>query len=253
MAIKGKTKSRSRRVVAIPPRPPVYVRKPPFWRRRAFIVSAAVVVTLGTLTGVLLSLRSSHRKHVRQNTLTALNTLQRQIEGKFPPPPGSQATPPTGYVIYPALSADLANAASGKAKAADLEKKGKDLEKSAKASGDAIDAIVVTKVIPESASVGGVKAVSGLGATRLELNDGKRMIVTAFRIWESIGGLLQEASKLTGDDQKAVITQAQALATQAASVFRDGYQKFINVKGQLTDLGQSLNPFPQAPGGGLGG
>ena len=251
MAIKGKTKSRSRRVVAIPPKPPVYVRKPPFFRRRAFLVTVAVLVAAGTLTGVLLSLSSSHRKALKSRTLAAYNKLKSDLTSKFPPPPSSQASPPTGYIIYPTLASDLDQTAKGKLKDADATKKAQDLAKGAKASADAIQNLVVTKVIAEEANVGPVASVRGAGATRLELNEGKLLIVQAFRTWESIGHLWEEAVKLQGDDRTAVVDQAKALATQASELFRDGYQKFINVQGQLTTI--QPNAFPQAPAGGLGG
>src|SRR5947207_3447817 len=41
MAIKGKTKGRSRRVVAAPPRPPMYVRKKPIVRRPWFLANVS--------------------------------------------------------------------------------------------------------------------------------------------------------------------------------------------------------------------
>jgi hypothetical protein len=251
MAIKGKTKSRTRRVVAVPPRPPVYVRKPPVWRRRTVIVSVAALVALVTLVLVVTSVRSGNRKALKNRTLAAVSRLQSDLEALFPPPPGSQASPPTGFVIYPTLSSDLDNVASGKLAAADAVKKAKSLTTSAKTSGDAIQKLLVTNVIAEEASVGPVASVRGRGATRLELNDGKIMITEAFRVWESVGGLMQEAANLTGKDRQAVVDRAKELANEAATLFRDGYQKFINVKAQLTTL--VPNSFPQVPGGGLGG
>jgi hypothetical protein len=211
----------------------------------------AVLVALATLAVVTTSVRSSNRKGLKNRTLASVNTLQADLEALFPPPPDSQASPPTGFVIYPTLSSDLDSVASGKLVAADATTKGKSLAASAKKSADAIQNLPVTTVIAEEASFGPVASVRGLGATRLELNDGKILITEAFRVWSSIGGLMQEAANLTGKDRQAVVDRAKELANEAATLFRDGYQKFINVKSQLTTL--VPNAFPQAPGGGLGG
>jgi hypothetical protein len=247
MAIKGKTKSRSRRVVAAPPRPPVYVRKPAFWQKRVFWVGVAVVAVLAILTAVMLSANSNHEKDLKAKTLAAVNAFKAELEGKLPPPPDSQATPPTGFTIYPTLSANLDKLAAGKLK--DAGKNGASLVGSAMASGQAIKAIDVTKFIPESANFGEVKSVRGLGATRLVLNDSKKLMAQSFRVYQSIGELMKTAAVMTDKAQiKAIVEQAKQLETQAAALFHDGYQKIINVEGQVGTI--QTNPFPP---GSLGG
>jgi hypothetical protein len=247
MAIKGKAKSRGRRVVAIPPRPPVYVRKPAFWQRKVFWIGVAVVVVLGILVAVKLSLNASHDKDLKAQTLAEVTAFKGQVESKLPPPPDSQAVPPTGYTLYPTLAANLDKLATGKLK--DAGKNGASLVTSAKASGDAIEAINVIKLVSEEASYGEVKSVRGAGATRLALNESKKLIAQSFRIYQSVGELIKTAAGITDPAQlKAIAEQAKLLAAQASTLFHDGYQKIINVQGQVGTI--QTNPFPP---GSLGG
>ena len=92
----------------------------------------------------------------------------------------------------------------------------------------------------------------GLGATRIEMTDAVNLITHAFRVYASIGGLMQEAAKATDKaERSALIATAKDLVTQAQGLFNEGYQKITNIKGQLAPI--QPNPFPPAPGGGLGG
>src|SRR5437879_822976 len=142
MAIKGKTKSRSRRVVAVPPRPPLYVRKPPFWRRRIFLIGAGVVAVAGIMTLVVLNMQSNHRKHVKTLTLTAVGQFQGAVEKTFPD--DAQKAPGTStWQLYPSLATDLTDVESGKLTGATAASKATNLQKSAKTTGDAIEALKV--------------------------------------------------------------------------------------------------------------
>src|SRR5947207_9044543 len=134
MAIKGKTKSRSRRVVAVAPKPPVYVRKPPIWRRPMAWILIAVLVLGGTTVGIMIALSHKHEREIKAQTLAAVNSFESAVDTKFPPAPDSRPSQPTGFVVYPTLGTDLAGVQSGKLKAADAVSKGKSLASSAKAS-----------------------------------------------------------------------------------------------------------------------
>ncbi len=251
MAIKGKSKSRSRRVVAIPPRPPVYVRKPPIWRRRIFWAIVAALVVIGAVTVTTISLKNKHRRDLKQKAIAAVNSFATQIQSKFPPAPDSQAQPPTGYLIYPSVSKDLDDVATGKTSAADAEEKGKSLTSSAKASADAIKALNVFKIIPEDADYGPTKSVSGQGATRLEAQEGRNRIVHAFTVYETVGALMTQAGQTTDKAaRKAIVDDAKQLVSEANSLFQEGYQKLINLKQELGILTQTpFNPGPALGGG----
>ena len=251
MAIKGKTKSRSRRVVAIPPRPPVYVRKPPIWRRQIFWAVVAALVVIGAVTVTSISLKNKHRRDLKQKAIAAVNSFATQIQSKFPPSPDSQAQPPTGYLIYPSVSKDLDDVASGKLAASDAQTKGKSLVSSAKASADAIQALNLFKIVPEDADYGPTNSIRGQGATRLEIQEGRNRIVHAFRLYQTVGALMTQAGQTTDKTaRKAVVDDAKQLASEADSLFQEGYQKLINLKQELGILTQTpFNPGPALGGG----
>jgi hypothetical protein len=249
MAIKGKTKGRSRRVVAAPPRPTVYVRKKPLFARPWFLALLAALAIGGILTGVLTSMASSNRKELHDRTASAVTQFATAVEGVFPPAPDSQALPPTGYAMYPTLADDLDKVAKGD-KEVDGAKKGASLAESAKASGDAIAKLNVQRIVPADANVSEGPGLRGPGATRLVLIESRFLIEQAFRIYEQIGGLMAQAAGLEGKARTGVIDRANALTTQAGRVFRQGYQKIQTLRAELGIL--ERNPFPTA-GGGLGG
>ena len=248
MAIKGKAKGRSRRVVAAPPKPTTYMRKPPLIRRRWFLAVVAVVALAGILSAVLISMSNNDKEARKQHAIAAVNAFASQVEQRFPPAPDSQALPPTGYSIYPTLLTDLDDVAAG-SKKIDGAAKGKSLEKSAKATGDAISAIKVRKLVPEDADYSEAPGLRGPGATRLVLLESQYLMGQAFRVWERIGGLMAQAAAVEGKDRTALIDQARGLTTDAQNLFRRGYQKIQTLKAQLGQL--QPNAFPV--GGGLGG
>ncbi len=251
MAIKGKTKSRSRRVVAIPPRPPVYVRKPPIYRRRITWIVLGILVVAAVTPPILVARSHRHRDALKAAALAAVKIFQTKLNDTFPPAPDSRPAQPTGYIVYPTLSADLTDIESGKVNSTDADKKGKSLQSSAKASATAVQALDVSAVIPENASFGEVASVHGTGATRLVMIDARNVIAQAFQVYSAIGYLMQQAATTTTDaDRKAVIAEARTLFSQAQNLFSSGYTKVTNVEGQLETL--PVNPFPQTSGG-LGG
>jgi hypothetical protein len=245
MAIKGKSKSRSRRVVAVPPKPPVYIRKKPLFRRPWFVIVVVALVVAGTLTGVLIALGNNSEERLQQRTIDAVTTFATQVERKFPPPPDSQAVPPTGYVIYPALLADLDAVLQGKQKVNgedfDGEAKGKSLQESAKASADAIRAINVVKVIPLEAEVTEASGARGPGGTRLVMVEAQFLIGQAFALYQNVGDLMEQAAKLPRDERKPLIDEAKDVAAQAQALFSRGYQKITNIRSALQSV--ELNPF----------
>src|SRR5207248_773627 len=143
-------------------------------------------------------------------------SFEAAVDAKFPPSPDSRPSQPTGYVVYPTLATDLADALSGKLKPADAVNKGKSLTGSARASGDAIQALNVTKLIPENAPFGQVPSVRGVGATRIEMTDAVNLITHAFRVYQSIGALMQQAANATDKaGRSAIIAGAKDLLAQA--------------------------------------
>jgi hypothetical protein len=247
MAIKGKAKGRSRRVVAAPPKPTTYIRKPPIIRRPWFITAVAVAAVAGILSAVLIRISNDHREARRADASTAVTEFARQVEATFPPAPDSQAQAPTGYLIYPSLISDLDNVAKG-SKKIDGAAKGTSLETSAKSSGDAIAKINVGKLVPEDADYSEAPGLRGPGATRLVLVESQYLMEQAFVLYQRVGGLMAQAATLEGKARTDLIDEAKNLTTDAQGLFRRGYEKIVTLKGQLGLL--QLNSFPGAGQGG---
>jgi hypothetical protein len=249
MAIKGKTKGRSRRVVAAPPKPTVYVRKKPLFVRRWFLALIGALAVGGILFGVFTSMASSNREKLHDRTGAAVNQFATTVEALFPPPPGSQPLPPTGYSIYPSLVGDLDKVANG-TKDFDGAEQGKALVTSAKTSGDAIAKVNVPNLVPIEANVSEGPGLRGKGATRLVLIESKFLLEQSFRVFEQIGGLMTRAANLEGKDRQAVVDEAKDLAATAQRMFQRGYQKIQTLRAQLGIIERTA--FPTADGG-LGG
>jgi len=137
------------------------------------------------------SVRTHHRAAERQTIADFVSTYSLLLTGKFPP--DATTLPPTGYNIYPQLAADIASLEAGTLSGDTLKTKGSSLTTSASTSGDAIDKLDVTKIIPAKADVFEVGDVRGPGATRLALGDGQFLIVQAFHVYAQIGGLFSSA------------------------------------------------------------
>lgn len=248
MAIKGKSKSRSRRVVAVPPKPPVYVRKKPLFRRPWFLIAVAAVVIAGTLTAVFISIGNSNRDKLRQRTVAAVGAFAGRVEQAFPAPPASQPLPPTGYAMFPSLVTDLDGVLQG-SKDIDGKAKGQNLQDSAKAAAGAIQAINVTKIIPLEADVTEAPGARGSGGTRPVMLEAQFLIVQAFELYQNVGVLMERAARLPRGERRPLINDAKDLAAQAQILFNRGYQKITTVRAYLEPQ-LPLNPFPQ---GGLDG
>jgi hypothetical protein len=248
MAIKGKSKSRSRRVVAVPPKPPVYVRKKPLFRRPWFLIAVAAVVIAGTLTGVFISIGNSNRDKLRQRTIAAVGAFAGRVEQGFPDPPASQPLPPTGYAMFPSLITDLDGVLQG-SKDIDGKAKGQNLQDSARAAAEAIQAINVTKIIPLEADVTEAPGARGTGGTRPVMLEAQFLIVQAFGLYQNVGVLMERAARLPRGERTPLINDAKDLAAQAQTLFNRGYQKITTVRAYLEPQ-LPLNPFPQ---GDLGG
>ena len=83
MAIKGKGRTRSRRVIAAPPRPQLVVRKPPLWRRRWVRVVVVLIVLAGIGTGVTISVRRSHARHFKAKEVAGIEAYAAKLRSAF--------------------------------------------------------------------------------------------------------------------------------------------------------------------------
>lgn len=230
MAIKGKGRTRGRRVVAAPPRPAIVVRKKPFYKRRSVWIAAGAVALAAILFGVFLGIRSRTERAEREREVAAMDTFTNMVRNGFPP--GARPVPPSGYELFPELREDLGKLAGGELSAEEASQKGERLEQQARASAEKIDPIVVREVIPEE-----------FPQTRLDLIDSQFMMVQALNLYERVGGLMRSAADAAAPAKKALGRQATQLASSAETLFNRGYQALVNERIRL-GIHQSLPPQP---------
>jgi hypothetical protein len=233
MAIKGKSKSRGRRLVAASPRPQLMVRKKPVFARWWFWTIVGLVVAAAILLGFARAVHKSnaHKRHER--LAFAVTKFGQLVEQKFPPPPASQQTGDQ-FIMFPTLQSDLQKLSTGQEKPSVVQTATARFSAAAKKVADDIQKIDVSKVIPKDSV-----------STELELLDAQYLIVQSFQVDQTIAGLMSLAATATPQDRKAIVQQVKQLATEATVLFNQGYQKIINVR---TRLGVQIQTPLQPPG-----
>src|SRR5438034_709031 len=145
MAIKGKGRTRSRRVIAAPPRPQLVIRKKPIWKRRWVWAAVGLAAAAGITTAVLLHIRSTNERELKAATQKADTVISQ-----------------------------------------------------AKATVAKIQAIDVTKVIPEDSEVTFPGTARGKGATRDFFINVQFLMTQAFGLYQDAAELMKQAATLTG-------------------------------------------------------
>ncbi len=238
MAIKGKGRTRSRRVIAAPPRPQLYVRKPPMWRRRWVWAVVGTLAVAGALAVVLASLHTHHVRAERDRAAafklresTAVNRLSAQLVPKFPT--DAKLIPPDLPEFFPALSTDLDKLGKGQLTVKDATAEADAVTAAAKTAQTGVQAINVAKLIPTEFTITGRASVQGKGGTQQELLDGQFLMAQGFQLYQQVGAAMKEAAGATGPQRTALVTQAKDLLAQASALFDRGYAKLLQIRQAL--------------------
>ena len=231
MAIKGKGKTRSRRVVAAPPRPPVYVRKPPFWRRPSTLAVLAGLALAGIALVTFTVLQNRSERELRQRETQAIRTFSNRLVAAFPT--DRQVVPPDLYFFYQSFTQDLEQMEKGQVSSAEAKKKGSDVETSATAAAGRVEQIPTERLIAADLSVSREDGVRAEGLTRQELTDAQFLIARAFRLYAAAGSLVESAAAAPKDQQAALSRQAQGLMSQAIDLFSKGYRTVAGLKARV--------------------
>ena len=247
MAIKGKGRTRSRRVIAAPPRPQLVVRKPLLWRRRWVRVVVVLIVLAGIGTGVTISVRRSHARHFKAKEVAGIEAYAAKLRSAFPT--DRQVVPPDLVVFFPNLSADLDKLAKGTLKPADATTEAGKVTSAAQAGATAVQNLKVSSLIPASFTVTGVSDGStganpgnivARGATQDLVNGAQYLMVEAFQVWAQAGNVFTQAAATTDTTaRQALVNAATQLDQQASSLFDRGYQKILAIENALGIVAQS--------------
>ncbi len=231
MAIKGKSKTRSRRVVAAPPRPPVYVRKTPLWRRRSTLVVLAVLAIAGIAFGTMQILQNRSEQALRRRETQAIRTFSNRLTAAFPS--DRQVVPPDVYFFYQSLNQDIDALGKGKLAAPDARKRGAQVRKSATGAAGRVQAIRVERLISTDFTVSREQGVRAQGLTRQELLDAQFLMVRAFRLYAAAGSVVEAAGASPRIQRAALARQAQDLMGQAIDLFSKGYRTVASLKARV--------------------
>jgi hypothetical protein len=230
MAIKGKGRTRSRRVVAAPPRPQLVVRKPPIWRRPWFLIAFGLVVVAGILTAVFTGIHSSNAKKLKDRERAAVGTLTQQFVAQFPT--DRQVSQNLDF-FYPSLVGDLDKLAAGKLKAKDADDEAQKLLDSATKAASGIGRVNVEKLIPISFTVSQIPHATGKGLTRAGLVQARFLMQRAFTLYASMSTVMKSAAEATGDKQKALIDDLKQMGNEASDLFLQGWQIVSGIQTRL--------------------
>ena len=239
MAIKGKSKPRSRRVVTPGPRPSYTPVKRPLLARRGFRIGVLVVVVAASVGGIWYGL-ARERTQARERALaererTAAITFRGRVEGAI----GSagQPAPPDGFTAFPALTADVDGLQKGTAKLGTVHADAKATRTAAKGAWQAMDEIDVLSI---TANRGFDAAfVNYFFNAREKMQDG-------LKLYEHAALLVERAAAATGGARTELLDSVGGILDVAAGLMNSGYSDFIQVQQEAGIFQPSL---PSAPAG----
>ncbi|HEX9716420.1 MAG TPA: hypothetical protein VGA93_00570, partial [Actinomycetota bacterium] len=216
MAIKGRSKPRSRKVVTPGPRPAYVPVKKPLLARRGVQIAILAVVAAGAAAGIWYGIakeRTEDRaRQLEQRKRTAAVTFQGKVEAAIVGV--GQPAPPSGFSAFPALAADLDGLAAGDVKPEVAAENAKAAKASARSSWKALDAIDVTSI------------AGGRGFDLAYINyffNAREKMADALRLYERVAVMVEQAANASGAERADVLDSAKGITDVAASLFNSGY------------------------------
>ena len=239
MAIKGKSKPRSRRVVTPGPRPSYTPVKKPLLARRGFRIGVLVVVVAASVGGIWYGL-ARERTQAREQALaererTAAIAFQGKVQGAIAPV--GQPAPPDGFNAFPALTADLDGLAEGTVEPTAAEADAEAARTAAKGAREAMNRIDVLSIT----------ANKGFDAAFVNyFFNAEEKMEDALKLYEHAAILVQRAAAATGDQRTRSLDSAKGILGVAAELMNSGYSDFIQVQ---QEAGIFQPSFPSVPAG----
>jgi len=223
MAIKGKSKPRSRRVVTPGPRPAYTPVKKPLLARRGFRIGLLVVVVAASAAGIWYGLareRSQEREQaLAERERTAAVAFGGKVQGAIAPV--GQPAPPDGFNAFPALTADVDGLAKGTVKPRAAAAAATAARTAAKGAWQAMDQIDVLSIT----------ANKGFDAAFVNyFFNAKGKMADALKLYEQAAILVQRAAAATGHQRTQLLASAKGVMDVAAELMNSGYSDFIQVQ-----------------------
>jgi hypothetical protein len=237
VAIKGKSKPRSRRVVTPGPRPAYTPVKKPLLARRGFRIGLLVVVVAASVGGIWYGL-ARERTQAREQALAdreriAAVTFRGRVQGAIAS--AGQPAPPDGFTAFPALSSDVDGLEKGTVKPKTAASDAKAARAAAKGAWEAMDKIDVLSI---TANKGFEAAfVNYFFNAREKMED-------ALKLYEHAALLVQRAAVATGGQRTELLNGAKGILEVAAELMNGGYSDFIQVQQEAGIFQPSLPSVP---------
>ena len=205
------------------------------WRRRWLWAAAAVVAVAGIAAAILSAKHSHDVAARREREIRAVRGYLNQFQ--FHLPADRTPVPPDAIVIFSSVQDDIDNFKDLSRAQADT--KGKAVTDAATKSSGGLEKVVIGRLIPEE-----------FAADRAELGEAQFLIVQAYRLYEPIGALFQQAAGVSGEARQALLDQAQSLMNQSGALFDRGYVKIVRMANRLgIPIKTAFQPAPNTPGG----
>jgi hypothetical protein len=237
MAIKGKSKPRSRRVVTPGPRPSYTPVKKPLLARRGFRIGLLVVVVAASIGGIWYGL-ARERTQAREQALaererTAAVTFRGRVEGAITS--AGQPTPPDGFTAFPILTADVDGLQEGTVKPRTAQTDAKAARKAAKGAWQAMEKIDVLSIT----------ANKGFDAAFVNyFFNAREKMQEGLKLYQHAAVLVERAAAATGDERTELLDSARGILDVAAELLNGGYSDFIQVQQEAGIYQPSLPPVP---------
>jgi hypothetical protein len=235
MAIKGKSKPRSRRVVTPGPRPAYTPVKKPLLARRGFRIGLLVVVVTASAAGIWYGL-ARERTQAREKALaererTSAVAFQGKVQGAIAPV--GQPAPPDSFNAFPALTTDVDGLEKGTVKPKTVATDAKSAGAVAKGAWEAMDRIDVLSIT----------ANKGFDAAFVNyFFNTKEKMTDALKLYEHAAILVQRAAAATGAQRTQLLNGAKGILDVATELMNGGYSDFIQVQQEAGIFQPSLSP-----------
>jgi hypothetical protein len=244
MAIKGKGRTRSRKMVAAPPRPQMVVRKKPILARRSTWVIVGLVVVAAIALGAAKWARDRQASNLLTKEQTAVQDLAQRVTGLFP----ADQTTPQGTnqtAMFPKLAQQLDQLDKGTLTAKQARTAATAVSDQAGKAADGIQKLSL-KTITDDFTVGVTPQLKAKGMTSSVLNVAQDEMVKSFQLYQSIGGMmLAAADQPKGPQRRAIVAEAKRVQAVAADLFNRGYSTLVQIESILGLVAPSgLTPSP---------
>jgi type II secretory pathway pseudopilin PulG len=237
MAIKGKSKPRSRRVVTPGPRPSYSPVKKPLLARRGFRIGVLVVVVAASVGGILYGL-ARERTQAREQALaererTAAVTFRGRVQGAIAS--AGQPAPPDGFTAFPSLTSDVDGLQKGTVKPRTVETDARAARTAAKGAWQAVDRIDVLSITENK----------GFDAAFVNyFFNAKEKMQDALKLYQHAALLVERAAAATGDERTELLVSAGGILEVAAELMNGGFSDFIQVQQEAGIFQPSLPSVP---------